>query len=115
MLNDVRRWVRPLSEVKEDYNFLMGYHIGKKQEWYRGIEGIYFIFNGEWSDPEIGYKGYAFNETYLDFMWDYYNEECEEKGIEADIDEGYTQYLQDNRWQIFEFLDGLIEDYKAAA
>lgn len=32
-----------------------------KMEYFLGIRGIQFIWNGTNSDPEIGYKGYIFN------------------------------------------------------
>ena len=30
------------------------------KNWY-GIEGITFLYHGEWADPEIEYKGHIFN------------------------------------------------------
>ena len=106
-------YIRPLEEVVSDYIFLMGYWIGKQKKWYAGIEGITYIFNGAWSDPEVGYNGYAINETYLDGLWSYYQEECEENGTEV-TDEGYLEYLRDNRDLVVETLDNIIEIYEDA-
>lgn len=69
-------YIRPLSEVKEDYNFLMGYYTGRQKKWWYGIENITYIFNGAWSDSEIGYKGYAINESLAcDYFWATYQDE----------------------------------------
>ena len=34
----------------------------KKPNWY-GIENVYFIWHGEWADPEIYYRGKYYNAT----------------------------------------------------
>ena len=101
-------WIRPASEVKEDYNFLMGYTTGKPKEWYCGIEGVYFVWNGAWSDPEIIYKGYAINEpTATDSIYELYREQTGND----DPDE-FAVWLQDHKEEFFDDLDMLIENYE---
>lgn len=52
------------------------------EETYRGVEGSRFISHGEWSDPEIWYNGKSANANDVeDMMWEYYKEECEERGV----------------------------------
>ena len=51
-----------------------------------GIKGIEHIWNGAWSDPEIMYKGYIFNE------WD----------VQEDLGEMYDEYVK----------SGYIKPYK---
>ena len=100
-------YVKPLSEIKPDYNFLMGYRTGIPKEWYCGIEGVYFIWMGAWSDPYVGYKGYAIDETYLDCLWDEYNEE-----VKSPTEDGYPEWLRENSYRVFEVLDDMIGAYK---
>lgn len=112
-------FVYPLEDIHEDYNFLMGYHTGKKREWYCGIENIYSIFMGAWSDSLVGYKGYAINENYItDTFWQRYQEEYpgpDYKNREAyrKYEDEYDNYLYDNRHEVYELLDNIIENYKA--
>lgn len=103
------------KEIQPDYNFLMGYTIGKPKQWWYGIEGITFIFMGAWSDSYIGYKNYAMNSHNIeDLMWDNYNNEypappyntSEYKKYES---EGFTRYMQDNADTIFGYIDDYIE------
>ena len=103
-------YIRPLAEVVESYSFLMGYTTGKQKKWYCGIEGITFIFNGAWNDPEVGYKGLAINETYLDGLWSQYGEECQENGMKATYD-GYAVWMRENKDLVYEELDNLVELY----
>lgn len=100
--------IRPLSEVKPFYNFLMGWQEGIPKEWYCGIEGITFIWHGEWSDPEIGYKGYAFNEpTFTDGLYDIFNEETGKDTVEE-----FAIWLKDNSYLLAEDLDEAIAQYE---
>ena len=103
------------KEIQPDYNFLMGYTIGKPKRWWHGIEGITFIFMGAWNDSYIGYKDYAMNSHNIeDLMWDNYNYEHpappynspEYKEYEGD---NFTQYMQENAETVFTWLDYYIE------
>ena len=101
-------YMRPLSEIKPDYNFLMGYQTGVPKEWYCGIEGITHIFMGAWNDPMIGYKGYAFNEPwYTDGLYDVF---CEETG-EEDLDK-FAVWLKENADMLKADLDEAIWAYE---
>ena len=54
------------------------------KNWY-GIEGITFLYHGEWADPEIEYKGHIFNS------WDIENafyEDWKDSGLAISF-EGY--------------------------
>ena len=94
-----------IEEIHEDYNFLMGYTVGKKQEWWYGIEGIYFIYMGDWNDPLIGYKGYAFNvHDVEDCMWEWFLEEFPDGDMEY-----FPQYMLDHQDEVFCLLDEIIE------
>lgn len=103
--------IRPLSEVKPFYNFLIGWMEGVPKEWYCGIEDITFIWHGEWSDPEIGYHGYAFNEpTFVDGLYAIFHEET---GLD-DID-AFSVWLKENSDLLFDSLNEAIADYERRA
>ena len=108
--------IRPLSEIKPDYNYLLGFHTGVPKKWWYGIEGITSIFMGDWSDPLIGYREHAFNQfDILDCFWDRYNEEYpapadyhseEYQKYESD----FAEYMQEHRTEIFEMLDDMLAE-----
>ncbi|MCR5453176.1 MAG: hypothetical protein K6F00_11170 [Lachnospiraceae bacterium] len=101
--------VRKIEEVKPFYNFLMGWQEGVPKEWYCGIEGISFIWHGEWADPELGYKGYAINEpSAVDGLYDEYYEETRKDDFNA-----FISWLKVNKHLLIETLDCLIYDYNA--
>lgn len=105
MINNI---IKPLSEVKRDYNFLMGYHTGIPKMWYCGIEGITFIYMGDWNDPLIGYKDYAINEPYaIDGFWSEYQEETKR----SDYDE-FAVWLKEHKELLFDSLDDIINTYR---
>ena len=96
----------------------MGYTTGVKKKWWCGIEGIYSIFNWAWSDPEIGYKGYAINEHFAtDGFWELYNEEVpapdyKDREAYAKYEDGFDKWLQKNKEMVFSDLDEIIENYE---
>ena len=95
---------RPLSEIKSNYDFLMGYHVGVPKKWYCGIEGITSIFMGAWNDSLIGYKGYAFNEPWFtDGLYQEYSEE-----VEDDTIDGFSLWLKENSHLLTDTLDDYI-------
>ena len=105
-----------IEEVREDYNFLMGYTVGKKQEWWYGIEGIYFIYMGDWNDPLIGYEGWTFNiHEVEDCMWEWFQEYQQEYGIPEGDDEDYDEreafarYMKESACAVYELLDMIID------
>lgn len=81
------------------------------KNWY-GIEGIHFIWNGCWNDPQIEYNGYILNSHIVeDTMWERYNEDIQEDYIEAEMDfEDYMKQEADEVKYLIELALGLIED-----
>lgn len=64
-----------------------------KETW-RGVKGTTFISHGEWSDPEIWYKGKELNANDIeDGLWSWYQEECSENG-EQPTEQGYEQWME---------------------
>lgn len=64
-----------------------------KNTW-RGVKGTTFISHGEWSDPEIWYKGKELNANDIeDGLWDWYKEDCSENN-EQPTEQGYEQWLE---------------------
>ena len=78
----------------------------KKEQWWFDIPGAKHIYHGDWSDPEIQYKGFSLNYwDVIDGMSDAYREEHpedkDEKGFDAWMEEqggpgGYLQGELDN-------------------
>jgi len=102
------------NEIYPDYNFLMGYNTGIPKKWWYGIEDITFIFMGAWNDPYVGYKDYAINtHTVEDAMWDMYNEDYPAPSFTSPeyqtYEQNFTKYMQDNREDVFNLLDCIIE------
>ena len=82
----------------------------KPKRLYCNVPGVYFIWHGSWSDPEVMYEDKLFNlpmdvETPL---WSYYEEYCEENGLEA-IEENFADYVGNNPDDVYEILNNLIE------
>ncbi len=60
----------------------------RKQQWWFDIPGAKHIYHGDWSDPEIQYKGFSLNYwDVIDGMSDVYRDEHpedkDEKGFDA--------------------------------
>lgn len=62
--------------------------------WY-GIPEIYFIWNGEWNDPEIAYGGLVFSTFSIGIEEMYRDELAEDLGREPTDDE-FADYMRDN-------------------
>lgn len=82
----------------------------KPNRLYCNIPDVYFIWHGEWNDPEVMYQDKLFNlpmdvETPL---WGYYEDYCEENGIE-ETDDGFAEYVENNPEDVYEILNNLIE------
>ena len=72
--------------------------------WY-GIPDIGFIYHNEWSDAEIEYNGEIFNSHDAeDAMWDWYNEQCNEDGVEPN-EKGFDNFMLDHADDVRELLD----------
>lgn len=101
-------YVRPIEEVKPFYNFLMGWQEGEQKKWYCGIEGVTFIWHGDWSDPELGYNGYAINEpTATDGLYAIFHDETGK-----DDTDSFAEWLKGNKELFFETLDSLIAEHE---
>lgn len=76
---------------------------------YRGIEDIEFVWNGEWADPDLFYKGYRFN--YWDVentLWgDYVEQDCEGNADKGD-DYGFDLWLKRNKDCVYGYLNDWI-------
>ena len=85
--------------------------IGIKEEkkWFYGIEGLEFVWNGEWSDPYV-----VCGDKVLDYydienpMWEIYREECEENGEEEDISK-FVEWMKTNEDVVRGLVDDLID------
>ena len=57
------------------------------KETYRGVPGSTFIWHGEWSDPEVLWKGISLNVNDVeDKLWYSYKDYCEENNIKPTED-----------------------------
>ena len=71
--------------------------------WY-SIPDIGFLYHGEWSDPELEYKGVRVNlHDVEDTMWDYFQDET---GSE-DEDE-FAKYVLENVQDVYDILNELV-------
>lgn len=76
----------------------------KHTETYRGIPGTKFVWHGEWSDPEVIYKGKTMNYWDCDEMLnDAYDADVENGDFEGDFDNWVEQ--QDKK-----YLQSLLDD-----
>lgn len=61
---------------------------------YRGVPGTTFIWHGEWSDPEVIYKGQSINANDIEeTLWDTYCDECEENG-QKPTNNGFDEWVE---------------------
>ena len=70
------------------------------KNWY-GIEGITFLYHGEWADPEIEYKGHIFNS------WDIENAFYDD-WKESNSDIPFEDYMMQEGESVKEYLDDYI-------
>ena len=77
---------------------------------YCNVPDVYFFYRGEWADTEVMYEDKIFNLP-VDVespLWSYYEEYCEENGLEA-IEENFADYIENNPDDVYEILNSLIE------
>jgi hypothetical protein len=75
---------------------------GKK--YFYGIKPIQYIYHGDWSDPELRYKGHSIN------YWDFENalyEIFKEEGGQPDNDKAFGEWVQNNK----DLVKSEIEDW----
>ena len=81
----------------------------KRNNYYRGIKGIEFIWHGSTPDPELSYQGKVVN--YYDVentIW----EEYKEDGHDPDDEEKFTQYCQRHEAEIKQLILDIYESGK---
>jgi 6-pyruvoyl-tetrahydropterin synthase len=68
----------------------------KKNNYYRGIRGIIFLWHGSTADPELSYKGMTVNYYDVeDTIWKEYIEDIYTRSLEdPDDEEEFTDYCQ---------------------
>ena len=82
----------------------------KPNRLYCNIPDVYFIWHGEWADPEVMYQDKLFNlpMDVEDLLWANYEWDCEENGFEV-IEENFAEYVENNSEDVYEILNNLIE------
>ena len=81
----------------------------KPNRLYCNVPDVYFIYHGEWADPEVMYKGKYFNlpVDVEEPLWSEYEECCEEFGKKM-TDEGFAEWVENNSESVYEILNNLI-------
>ncbi len=75
------------------------------------IDGVEYKYNGDWSDPQIKYKGYTFNYYDLEEMLlASYKEEVSEKSINEHT-KTFEQFLKENPDVVYSKLEDMISNY----
>lgn len=63
------------------------------EETYRGVPGSTYIWHGEWSDPEVLWKGINLNANDIeDGLWYSYKDYCEENNTKP-TEENFEDWL----------------------
>ena len=72
-------------------------------KWY-GIPDIGFLWHGEWSDPELEYKGVRVNlHDVEDTMWDYFQDETG-----SEYEDEFAKYVLENVHDVYDILNELV-------
>lgn len=83
-----------------------------KNSFFYGIRGIYFIWHGAYSDPEITWHKHAFNYYDLeDTLWCVYREQCEDNGTKADTD-AFPAWVRTHASMAREILKNILDARK---
>ena len=81
----------------------------KKNNYYRGIKNIEFIWHGSTPDPELSYQGKTVNYYDVeDTSW----QEYEEDGYDSDDEEEFTKYCQRHEAEIKQLILDIYESSK---
>lgn len=81
----------------------------KKNNYYRGIRGIEFIWHGATPDPELSYNGITVNYYDVeDTIWQEYKED----GHDPDDEEEFTRYCQSHEAEIKQLILDIYESGK---
>lgn len=99
-----------ISTIEKDYKLKNGvaiFFMKRYPDWY-GIPDIGFIYHGNYSDPEIEYKGKRINSTIVeDTMWydwthDDYGNHLPQK---ENDDNGFSKYMRENAEEVYELIE----------
>ena len=81
----------------------------KKNNYYRGIRDIEFIWHGATPDPELLYQGKVVNYYDVeDTIWQEYKED----GHDSDDEEEFTKYCQSHEEEIKQLILDIYESGK---
>ena len=81
----------------------------KKNNYYRGIRDIEFIWHGATPDPELLYQGKVVNYYDVeDTIWQEYKED----GYDSDDEEEFTKYCQSHEAEIKQLILDIYESGK---
>ena len=81
----------------------------KKNNYYRGIRDIEFIWHGATPDPELSYQGKVVNYYDVeDTIW----QEHKEDGHDSDDEEEFTKYCQSHEAEIKQLILDIYESGK---
>lgn len=82
-----------------------------KEDFYRGVEGVNFIDNGQWADPQLEYNGETFNYWSVenDLWHDFLNEtgHTDAEADDPEVEEQFNEYVQNN---CISYLDSMLAD-----
>lgn len=82
-----------------------------KKSTFRGLSQTRFIWHGEYSDPEIEFKGRTFNYWAVEnSLWEYFKEDENVNEADWDDDEAFDQWLKDNEDWVYTYLDEFFLD-----
>lgn len=79
-----------------------------RKKYFYGIKRIEFIYHGDWSDPELIYKGHSFNYYDLEnaLVEDYkYSDDSKND----DNFKNFPKWVKENEYLAFNYLDSLLE------
>lgn len=85
-----------------------------KNNYYRGIKDIEFIWHGSTADPELSYKGMTVNYYDVeDTIWEEYKEDRYTKALEdPDDEEEFTNYCQKHESEIKQLITDIWNSQK---
>ena len=78
--------------------------------WWRGVEGVEIIWNGQWCDPEVLYNGVRANCFVVEnTMWARYKDLARSEGYtEDELEElgelAFSRYCQDHAEEVYELI-----------
>lgn len=80
----------------------------RKELFWRGVEGVEYIYHGEWSDPELLHDGKFANCIEVEeIMWGRFREACLNEGYDVELKEGeskFDRFCQDHAEEVYELI-----------